>query len=806
MPQYDSSSFPLVTTTAPDDRVLFWQDAEGRNARISMEDLLAPLPGSVLPVVNGGTGQSTYTDGQLLIGNSNDSSLTKATLTAGANITISNGPGSIIITAAGAGGTSVPATGDLYSRLVKTISGTITSPVDMRWQSPDVYNIKDFGAVGSDTSTVNGAQGFVLATELVSGRHYVVKNTGGGSSDFTSVGSSSNTPGTEFVATGATVGTGQAYVDDSFAIQAAINAACAKKNGVVYVPSGLWGARNLTVSSTNNPSVAIIGDGPQNSRLQNFLVGNNTNPILTWFTYGDLLKSDGFVSNISFNNYGNRAQSSPICIFNGAQKMIMDNVNCQAMYDCMRFNSSNLHAENLFVYSGTSNNEYSGCCIRLFNSSAALANSIIQITSLLGGTVGETPSYGPPIWISGTATGHMFTNVSVTGVGSKQTLIPTDLTIVSNVCTIDGLDGHTFQVNDYIVLNGMTPSYFNGYFRITGITSTTVTVANANVDSSASVIGFARSVPCSVLVENSDGAQNESSWTGGLIQAAGYPLAALSTAFYFDGRAYGNAGDGYAISGWTVSGAYIDIGRVSVLITGGGEDGTCLTTNRITISNIMSSGNAGDSTSSMLGNVWVEQSPGVLINNIQGSPSLVDAESAGLYVFADSDPTHIQCDGLRVIGCHLGAPAAYNYAASPLTVCKYGVELDGKIDGLSLIGNVIAGGTAPVLISNSAITATSIVKSEGNMFFTGTSEPAAATVIPTVASGTTITLPWNDTINISGTTTVQTINGGWVGREVQLLVASGVTFNTGGNIKAANAVAAGASITLLFDGSYWWKV
>ena len=50
-----------------------------------------------LPVASGGTGQSTYTDGQLLIGNSSGNTLSKATLTAGTNITITNGAGSITI-------------------------------------------------------------------------------------------------------------------------------------------------------------------------------------------------------------------------------------------------------------------------------------------------------------------------------------------------------------------------------------------------------------------------------------------------------------------------------------------------------------------------------------------------------------------------------------------------------------------------------------------------------------------------------------------------------------------------------------
>lgn len=54
--------------------------------------------GGLLPEANGGTGESTYTDGQLLIGNT-AGGLTKATLTAGANITVTNGNGAITIAA-----------------------------------------------------------------------------------------------------------------------------------------------------------------------------------------------------------------------------------------------------------------------------------------------------------------------------------------------------------------------------------------------------------------------------------------------------------------------------------------------------------------------------------------------------------------------------------------------------------------------------------------------------------------------------------------------------------------------------------
>jgi hypothetical protein len=52
--------------------------------------------GSVIGAAYGGTGQSTYSNGQILIGN-NTGGLTKATITAGANITVTNGDGSITI-------------------------------------------------------------------------------------------------------------------------------------------------------------------------------------------------------------------------------------------------------------------------------------------------------------------------------------------------------------------------------------------------------------------------------------------------------------------------------------------------------------------------------------------------------------------------------------------------------------------------------------------------------------------------------------------------------------------------------------
>jgi hypothetical protein len=63
--------------------------------------------GTDVAVADGGTGQSSYTDGQLLIGNTTGNTLTKATITAGSGISVTNGNGSITIATTGSGsGTS----------------------------------------------------------------------------------------------------------------------------------------------------------------------------------------------------------------------------------------------------------------------------------------------------------------------------------------------------------------------------------------------------------------------------------------------------------------------------------------------------------------------------------------------------------------------------------------------------------------------------------------------------------------------------------------------------------------------------
>lgn len=83
-----------------------------------------------LAVADGGTGQGSYTDGQLLIGNTTGNTLTKATLTAGTGISVTNGSGAITIASTGGKILQVVST-----TKTGTFSTTSTSYVDITGMS-----------------------------------------------------------------------------------------------------------------------------------------------------------------------------------------------------------------------------------------------------------------------------------------------------------------------------------------------------------------------------------------------------------------------------------------------------------------------------------------------------------------------------------------------------------------------------------------------------------------------------------------------------------------------------------------------
>jgi hypothetical protein len=111
---------PTGTGVAVPTGKTMWVYANGTNVVDVVTHLSSLTLGSALPVASGGTGQTTYTNGQLLIGNTTGNTLTKATLSAGSGINITNGAGTITIAATAGGGgtvTSVGGTGTVNEAL-----------------------------------------------------------------------------------------------------------------------------------------------------------------------------------------------------------------------------------------------------------------------------------------------------------------------------------------------------------------------------------------------------------------------------------------------------------------------------------------------------------------------------------------------------------------------------------------------------------------------------------------------------------------------------------------------------------------
>lgn len=94
------------------------------NTNISASDISA----GTLAVNRGGTGQTSYTDGQLLIGNSTGGTLTKTTLTAGNATSIINGSGAITVGLASSGVTpNTYGSSDVIPVITVDVNGRITA-------------------------------------------------------------------------------------------------------------------------------------------------------------------------------------------------------------------------------------------------------------------------------------------------------------------------------------------------------------------------------------------------------------------------------------------------------------------------------------------------------------------------------------------------------------------------------------------------------------------------------------------------------------------------------------------------------
>lgn len=115
---------------------------------------------STIAVSKGGTGQTSYSNGELLIGNGSSGSLAKATLTAGSNITITNSAGGITIAAAA----GAPIGGDGISVSGQTVSADLKANGGLAIESGKIAVKLDASSITGTLAVGNGGTGATSAS------------------------------------------------------------------------------------------------------------------------------------------------------------------------------------------------------------------------------------------------------------------------------------------------------------------------------------------------------------------------------------------------------------------------------------------------------------------------------------------------------------------------------------------------------------------------------------------------------------------------------------------------------------------
>jgi len=287
---------------------------------------------TTIAVAHGGTGQTSYTDGQLLIGNSSGNTLTKATLSAGTNVSIVNGNGSISIASSDTTySISTESGANQYEEIIRLTAGGSGSGTDdvilAVGQTDTVYGLTiaeegdKITFAHADTSTLTGQQGTAgIAHITVDGMGHVtgvttatyltaetdtlasVTNRGATTGDAISL---TNTTDSTSNSTGALVVSGGIAVNKNVFVSGQVIDATSANVPVAYTT-----AIQATVSTTNPTSIDSWSASTYRSGKYIIQISQGTNyqvsefriihnGTATFITEYSVLETNGPLGNIS---------------------------------------------------------------------------------------------------------------------------------------------------------------------------------------------------------------------------------------------------------------------------------------------------------------------------------------------------------------------------------------------------------------------------------------------------------------------------------------------------------------------------
>jgi hypothetical protein len=204
-------------------------------------------------VANGGTGQTSYTDGQILIGNTTGNTLAKSTLTAGTGISITNGSGAITIASSVTAVTSVTGTSPVAS------SGGTTPAISLAASYGDTQNPYASKTANFFLAAPNGASGAPTFRAVVAADIPTLNQN--------TTGTASNVTGTVAIANGGSGASTAQTAMNAFA-GAVTSGSYLRGNGTNVVMSTIQAAdvptlnQNTTGTASNvTGTVAIINGG-----------------------------------------------------------------------------------------------------------------------------------------------------------------------------------------------------------------------------------------------------------------------------------------------------------------------------------------------------------------------------------------------------------------------------------------------------------------------------------------------------------------------------------------------------------------
>jgi hypothetical protein len=573
--------------------------------------------------------------------------------------------------------------------------------------------------------------------------------------------------------------------DDTAAIQAAFNAANADSayESVVYFPPGLYRITSGIVSTGKN--INILGYGAK------------IRPSVNGAYYCLSLSNAVFsVYGIEFIEYGSMDLVGGINLSGADGSVIKDTVIDIGATSVQVTSARNIKVTDNRWRSWTGRTFYANGI-----SGSIQGNGMACVTDATWGGFGRGEKGACFTLVGNPTTTLQVSNNVFTGGGASYKVPVSSLNSTATYFIVTTAAAIPLRGGDHLVIEECSVAAYNGTWKIDSVVGSAayvLTTLNPGLVNGSGTLSSLR--PC-LLIDGTQGAVNETSWTGNIFE--GWQTASMlgSVSVMLNGS--GGASE-YACYNHTFTGNWLDFGQTGYHIVGQKWAGDNTTVNGIVIN--------GGYVQYALRALYVQSASQITFSGVQCSANMPFAaasdapRSSAILLDGYGLGTH-KSNGIIITGCHLGVYFGWIETNRPSYTPAYGVWIDGNlIDDVTITGCQIYGRTSAVWQTNSGAGNSWMAKIQGNTYWTGALPLPASQQVPTVASAATITLPWHDCIKITGATNIVTINGGWVGREVTLLfdIASTCNFTTGGNILVAATAGPGRTSKIVYDGTVWY--